>query len=354
MKNRVVLLLALVAVGCKPPAVHPVTPASSHRMAALGGTTNASAVNFDPQQTAITATPGALAVQNILGTLKQVNDQGVVTTIGGGGGGTVTTSGPVSGDGSVGTPITIASGGLGTGLGLSAGTIVNTAPFGADTIIKINNSAASPVNAWEGTSTLTTNTAGSEASKYVVQLLIGGVPTAALAILPGQIQGSNGSLGTPAYSFPGLTNTGMWWDNTNTRLAFSFNGGSGGSPSMYIGSSGLVLETPSASAPTISLHGDGGNTIARTAGGAMAIQSTGGVTVGIGASQAIGITTTRNVSLGVSAPATTATAGFPCVPAGAGAPTGAVTPPTGFAAIYVDSTNHKLYHNDGSGWIAAD
>jgi hypothetical protein len=86
MKNRYLVVLALLA-GCAARGAHPVVPGKSHRMASLGGPSNASAINFDPQQAAITATPGALAVQNILGALKQVNDQGVVTTIGGGGGG---------------------------------------------------------------------------------------------------------------------------------------------------------------------------------------------------------------------------------------------------------------------------
>ncbi len=55
---------------------------------------------------AVTANAGAIAIQNINGALKQVDDQGTVTSIGGGAG-TVTTSAPASGTGTALDPVTV-------------------------------------------------------------------------------------------------------------------------------------------------------------------------------------------------------------------------------------------------------
>jgi hypothetical protein len=55
------------------------------------------------------------------------------------------------------------------------------------------------------------------------------------------------------------------------------------------------------------------------------------------------------VYLGGANPATTATANLPAIPAGAGPPTGVLSGlAAGTAALYVDSTNHKLYFYDGA------
>jgi len=50
--------------------------------------------------------------------------------------------------------------------------------------------------------------------------------------------------------------------------------------------------------------------------------------------------------------ATTATVGFLTFSSCAGAPTGAVTPPTGSVAIVYDSTNNKIYVRSGGAWRA--
>lgn len=69
---------------------------------------------------------------------------------------------------------------LGTGLAFSAGTLTNSLPFSTDTTLQLNNANAAPVSAWEGITTLTTATAGSEVSNYKVKLLSAGAQFTAL------------------------------------------------------------------------------------------------------------------------------------------------------------------------------
>jgi hypothetical protein len=52
--------------------------------------------------------------------------------------------------------------------------------------------------------------------------------------------------------------------------------------------------------------------------------------------------------LGISAPTTTATEGFPYIPAVAGAPTGTPTAQTGVVPVAYDSTNNKLWIYNGT------
>ncbi len=63
--------------------------------------------------------------------------------------------------------------------------------------------------------------------------------------------------------------------------------------------------------------------------------------------------TARNYFAGgieVAAGSTTMTSGFTHIPAGAGAPTGAPTNPTGNVPLYCDTTNSRLYIYNGSAW----
>ncbi len=74
---------------------------------------------------------------------------------------------------------------------------------------------------------------------------------------------------------------------------------------------------------------------------------------GTGTISVVPDTAAGNVQLGQQSLANTATHGFPCVPAGAGAPTGVVTGiPAGMAAIWVDTTNGHIYWTTGGGtWV---
>lgn len=273
-------------------------------------------------------------------TPQQINSAGTISGFGGGGG-TVTVGAGLSGDGSAGNPL------------------VNAAPFGANTNVDINNSAASPVHALNLATTLTTNTAGSEASKLVLSLLTAGGAVAALDLRPAQLLAANGSLASPTYSFQNSTNSGMYWDATNSRLSFTAAGGISGNPNMFVSAAGLTLEFAT---PGLYFHSDNANSIVRTAGAGMThtvggaltfnIASGNAAVVNIGGGLAFAVQSTKNVMLGTQSMITTATAGFACIAAAAGPPTGVVTPPAGYAALYADTANHKTYMNDGSGWVA--
>jgi len=60
-------------------------------------------------------------------------------------------------------------------------------------------------------------------------------------------------------------------------------------------------------------------------------------------------TAAPSTMIGTTAPATTATEGFPYMPAMAGAPTGVPTAQTGFVPFHYDTTNNKLWVYNG-GW----
>lgn len=303
---------------------------------------------------------------------------------GGGGGGTVTTSGLITGDGSVGTPVTNASQAastivanattgsaaatavpLGTGLAFSAGSLVNTAPKGPDTLLLLPNSASANVTAGEEIYTLTTNTAGSEASKYVLKLLSGGVQVVAMQVNPTQTYFPvNVDQRVPGVAFVTSGNTGLNYLPTGgtsgtPALQFAVNNGVNSSSTMFLDSNAnLVLQNTGGGAH-VWFGNDTTESIGHSAGAAAILvfnngNASGSMSFQISAAERIGISHAGDVLLGVPSPATNATSGFVYIPASAGAPTGTVTAPTGQAAIAVDKTNHKLYHNDGSGWILAD
>lgn len=64
----------------------------------------------------------------------------------------------------------------------------------------------------------------------------------------------------------------------------------------------------------------------------------------------IAIDVSGNVTTGVASLATTATDGFLYVPSGAGAPTGTPTAKTGYAPVYVDTTNNRWYFYSTGAW----
>lgn len=113
---------------------------------------------------AIAANPGAIAIENVAGTLKQVDDQGVATNLGAGGVGTVTSVAATAG-----------------GLLAVAGTptvapTVGIAAMAANTII---------ANATSGSAVPTA------ASATAVRTILGVQPSTAVAITGGTIAGTN-------------------------------------------------------------------------------------------------------------------------------------------------------------------
>lgn len=97
----------------------------------------------------------------------------------------------------------------------------------------------------------------------------------------------------------------------------------------------------------------GGNLVIQANGSSAEVDvwtlNTSTLKLGTNATQAIKITTAQSVLIGRAAIAATATDGFPYIAAAAGTPTGIPTAQAGFAAIYYDTTNHKLWVYDG-GW----
>jgi hypothetical protein len=84
--------------------------------------------------------------------------------------------------------LTLGANGLLTGAGTAGSPLTAVSQFGSDTSIPINNSSAAPVTAVELVASLPTNTAGSEASEWLVKLLDAGTAENAFAILPTGIQ----------------------------------------------------------------------------------------------------------------------------------------------------------------------
>lgn len=279
------------------------------------------------------------------GVLQQSID-GAAWAAFGGGGGTVTVGAGLSGDGSSGNPL------------------VNTAPFGADTTILLPNSTPANVSAWEGVASLTTATAGSEVSQYLIKLLDGASANhqvTAMTIGPRQtLFPTNTDQRTPGVAMAGHASTGLTWlasgslstevlglavGNTTPSLPnFQFDSsgtlvlsGGGGGARVYFGSALDMVIGKFGSATTLTINNsNGAGTIVNQIGGVTALE----------------IDHNLNAKLGKTAPGTTATNGFACIPACAGPPTGAFTPPAGFAGLVADNVNGKAYLNTAGTWIA--
>lgn len=74
--------------------------------------------------------------------------------------------------------------------------------------------------------------------------------------------------------------------------------------------------------------------------------ATGGTTAG--GTTAVDADGAQNVQMGLSAPATSATAGFPYIPAIAGRPTGAPTAKTGYSPVVIDTTDNFICFYNGA------
>ncbi len=181
---------------------------------------------------------------NAAGAFKQINDQGVVSAFGGGGGGTITTAAPLSGDGSVGTPATIAAGAIAlTKLATQADqTVAGNGSGGAESPVALVISGATGLIA-DGTTLKNTVVIGLAGG----QTLIGGALTAQnLIARPNGADTTTGQviIGT------GTAATSAVWDQPTKSLNF---GGVTPSSSVFLsyaasvnGLSGMRLQNTSA------------------------------------------------------------------------------------------------------------
>jgi hypothetical protein len=202
--------------------------------------------------------------------------------------------------------------------------------FGSDTLVTLPNASASDVNALELITTLTTNTPGVEASKWVLKLLSAGAQVTALDLRPGQLLAASGLVGAPAYSFQSFPTAGL--------MASAGIGGNGDVRVVVNGTSLVFFDW-----------------------------QLGIMTAGFGYSYMIGIDALRgfgqngsggnlylfgdkNFQIGANgALNTTATVGYLEIPSCAGAPTGVPSPiGTGKIILHYDSTNNKIYAYNGA------
>ena len=200
----------------------------------------------------------------------------------------------------------------------------STGGFGSDTIVDLPNSNSANVSALELIASLTSNTAGAEASKWVIKLLTGGAQTTALDLRPAQVLLPTASQAAPSYAFQAAPDTGMYY-LAGTAITFAF----GGVAQFFIEPTGVA---------TASGHSYFVNTDALR---------------GMGTPDLANIMLFSNGDMQMGADgalATNAVVGFLDIPTCAGAPTGTRTNVrTGKAAIVYDSTNNQLYVGVGNG-----
>jgi hypothetical protein len=143
--------------------------------------------------------------------------------------------------------------------------------------------------------------------------------------LGGLVLGANGSASAPEYSFTNSTNSGMWWDASNTRLVLNVSG----SGQLFIASGSTIV---------------GSGVVALTANGDCTVER-------FSSTGALAILGAKSVMFGTAAMATSATGGFLSIPSMAGAPSGVPTPlQAGQLPIVIDSTNKTLRYYIGSVW----
>lgn len=210
---------------------------------------------------------------------------------------------------------------------------VDTTGFGADTEIDLLNNASALVKALELISTLTTTTAGAEASNWVIKTLIAGAQVISAQLSGDRALFPTGNVGSAiaGVGFTGVAaGNGIAYDSGNGALGFL----SGGAyRALFNGDQFWML------------------------GGLANIQLNDSTLGRIGPDGAIQLATGgKDMVMGTStALATNATQGFLQIPTCAGVPTGTIANlRTGHVALVFNSTTHKLYANDGSGWVLAN
>lgn len=216
---------------------------------------------------------------------------------------------------------------IGTGLDLTAGTLTNTAGFGATTNVSINNAVATPVTAWQSVIALTNTGAGTEASSWTIKLLTAGAQVTSLIVSPAQVQLPTGTSSAPSLTFQGALTTGLYRDNANTSINWTIAGSIGG-----LLAPGFVWAFGNAGGLKIGSGAD--TTLLRSANGLELTVFPGGDTIVI-----------RN-------PAVSGTTGFFGMPSAAGAagtPTHAATQ----TMCYVDTSGSLFKCYFGGAWHSA-
>lgn len=238
-----------------------------------------------------------------------------------GGGGTVSTDATMTGDGSGGNPL-------------------HAIPtFGSDTTVQLPNAAATLVNALELIASLTTATAGSEVSQWLIKLLTGGAQGTFYTLKPSGVTIPAGTAAAPAVNFTGLTNYGFFTQGATNGVSLAVNGAETIRFSSTLGG--------------IWITGDG--SLGMSTGSSAQIKFIQRVT-GAAATGIAEATSINGTIVGATAAAdilTSSGAGFLYEPNMAGAPTVAPTSAfTGKRATVFDDTNGKQWAYLGSRYVA--
>jgi hypothetical protein len=209
--------------------------------------------------------------------------------------------------------------------------------FGSDTLVKLPNSAATPVTALELVTTLPTNTAGAENSQWDVKLLSAGAQITAFSFTPGQVLAPPQLATTaPSYSFLGAGRQNSGWSVTGTGATQVLQAVVNGTPLLQIDWNNAALWT---------------NSVYSFAFGTDFGRGTKGKGTGQGDNVCL-FSTNGNMQIGDDgALATNATIGFLDWPSCAGAPTGAPSKTrTGKTSAVFDTTNSKIWFRVGATW----
>lgn len=200
--------------------------------------------------------------------------------------------------------------------------------FGSDTTISLPNASAQQVTALELINSLTNNVAGTEASQWVIKLLLAGAQSTSYVLDPVGLTVPVGSTTTPSINFAGDTTSGMYRQGSgDLRL---IDRGTGVISWSNTGLLDLLTATCFHWSNSVGICQGGpnnANTILQPA-------------------------TTGNIEAGVAGVlATNATAGFFSVPTSAGAQTGVpANISTGKAPMEVDVTNDKACWFFAAAW----
>jgi hypothetical protein len=209
--------------------------------------------------------------------------------------------------------------------GVAPGIVDNTDPnnpvvqaqFGSDTTVKLANAVSTLVKSLELVNSLTTNTAGSEASKWLIEVLQAGAQVTGLSV-----EGTKVGIPDTLY-FNGETTTNI---NRNASGSFFFHGA--GSALAILSTTGLLL----------------------AAGLPITFSSTWSITSNFHLYIAP-LGTNGDVVIGAAgANATNSTNGFLQIPTCAGVPTGTPSVASGKVPLVYDSTDNKLYVYEGAAW----